>query len=121
MNQNSFGLQDSDIGAISQILMNYDEIEEAYIFGSRAKGNYRNGSDVDIALKGANIKRSLVLEISDILNEETNMPYRFDIVHFDRIDKKELSEHILRVGKVIYTRVADLVLQEAKVKYDPQK
>ncbi|GMV00202.1 MAG: hypothetical protein AMXMBFR51_29340 [Ignavibacteriota bacterium] len=121
MNQNRFGLQDSDMDVINKILMNYDEIEEAYIFGSRAKGNYRQGSDVDIALKGEDIKRSQVLEISDLLNEETNMPYRFDIVHFDSIDRRELSEHILRVKKVIYRRVANLVLQEPKTKYNTQK
>lgn len=121
MNQNSFGLEESDMEAINQILMTYDEIDEAYIFGSRAKGNYRQGSDVDIALKGEYIRRSQVLEISNLLNEETNMPYRFDIVHFDSIDKRELSEHILRVKKVIYRRVSEIVLQEPKEKYDSEK
>lgn len=121
MNQNRFGLQDSDMEVINKILMNYDVIEEAYIFGSRANGNFRNSSDVDIALKGAELNRSHVLEISDLLNKETNMPYRFDIVHFDSIDKRELTEHIIRVKKVIYQRLSDLVLQEPKTKYNPEK
>lgn len=47
-----FGLKDSDITAIRQILSQFPEVQRALVFGSRAKGNHQNGSDVDLALKG---------------------------------------------------------------------
>jgi predicted nucleotidyltransferase len=50
-----FGLTHSDLHAIKQVLAKYPQIEQAIIFGSRAKGNYKPGSDVDIALKGAHL------------------------------------------------------------------
>jgi predicted nucleotidyltransferase len=97
-----FGLKESDILTLTDILVKYPGIGEAYIFGSRAKGNFRNGSDVDIAIKGKNISYDLILDISTYLNEETLMPYRFDILDYDSISNKELSEHIDRAGILFY-------------------
>ncbi|MCF2445165.1 nucleotidyltransferase domain-containing protein [Dyadobacter sp. CY345] len=97
-----FGLSESDILAINQVLASYPGIGEAYIFGSRAKGNYKNGSDVDIAIKGENVSFNLIMDISDYLNEETMMPYYFDVLNYHSINNKELSEHIDRAGVLIY-------------------
>jgi len=97
-----FGLLQSDIESIVSILQNENAIEEAIIFGSRAKGNFRNGSDVDIALKGNSVNHSTVVHVSYLLNEETIMPYRFDVVDYQTIHNKNLVEHIDRVGKVLY-------------------
>ena len=71
------------------------------LFGSRAKGTYKAGSDIDIAIKGSNIDHKLVMALSTRLNEETTMPYFFDIVHYDGITDPELRAHIDRVGKQI--------------------
>lgn len=97
-----FGLKESDILAINQILASYHVIEEAYIFGSRAKGNYKNGSDVDIAIKGENVTYQSILDISSCLNEETMMPYHFDVLNYYSINNKELCEHIDRAGILLY-------------------
>lgn len=97
-----FGLREEDLTAIVNIIANYNSIEEAIIFGSRAKGNYRKGSDVDIALKGAKISFDTITTISRILNEETLMPYHFDIIDYDKIENRSLIEHIDRVGQIIY-------------------
>jgi predicted nucleotidyltransferase len=99
-----FGLKTSDITTVKAILSEYSEVEEAVVFGSRAMGNYRPGSDVDLALKGDSIGFSTVRRISGILNEETNMPYQFDVVHYGAIENSDLREHIDRVGKRIYIR-----------------
>ncbi len=50
-----FGLHECDIDEIIHHLNNFPEVEEAYIFGSRAIGDFNNGSDVDIALKGTGL------------------------------------------------------------------
>ncbi|MDP4269467.1 MAG: nucleotidyltransferase domain-containing protein [Bacteroidota bacterium] len=102
-----FGLKDSDILAIREILSRYPEVEHAYVFGSRVKGNYRNGSDVDIALKGETLIYSIVSTISFSLNEETIMPYHFDVLNYHTIRNEQLTEHIDRVGVCFYTRAGN--------------
>jgi uncharacterized protein len=97
-----FGLKDSDITAIRQVLSQFPEVQRALVFGSRAKGNYQNGSDVDLALKGDILSYQTTVQIASILNEETMMPYHFDILDYHSIDNSNLRAHIDRVGQVIY-------------------
>lgn len=87
---------------INAALSRFPALEEAIVFGSRAKGNYRQGSDVDLALKGKEITYAITAQISDLLNEETRMPYRFDVINYHSITEPALLEHIDRVGVCIY-------------------
>ena len=100
----AFGLNREDIQSIISILEKESTIEEAIIFGSRAKGNYKKGSDVDIALKGRNVNHLIINRVSFYLNEETQMPYKFDLIDKTTINNLALSEHIDRVGIPIYLR-----------------
>jgi len=97
------GLFDSDIESIVSVLKKYPTVESAFIFGSRAKGNFKNGSDIDIALKGAQIDFDTLKKISYWLNEETTMPYKFDILIYQNIKEPALKEHIDRVGIELYS------------------
>lgn len=99
------GLKNEDIENITSILKKENSVESAYLFGSRAKGNYKNGSDVDIVLKGKQIDHQVINHISYILNEETLMPYRFDVINYDKIKNRELLSHIDRNGMLIFSRV----------------
>lgn len=99
------GLKAEELNNIISILKEEHKIESAYLFGSRAKGNYRQGSDVDIVLKGKLLDHNIINRISYILNEETLMPYRFDIVNFDKIKNRELLSHINRNGKLIFSKL----------------
>lgn len=99
-----FGLRQQDLDEIVRILQTFQVVEEAVIFGSRAKGNFKDGSDIDIAVKGKAIDQRVVASLSFRLNEESLMPYFFDIVHFEEISEKALREHISRVGQCIYSR-----------------
>ena len=85
--KNKLGLLESDLMEISAVLEKFPNIEKAIIFGSRAKGNFKNGSDVDLALKGNQLKLEIVHEVSLLLNEETNMPYQFDVLSYFDIKK----------------------------------
>ncbi len=99
-----FGLAEkSYLAAISEI-SRISKIEKVVIFGSRAKGNFRAGSDVDLALFGKGLQREDLRKISQILNDETSLPYHFDFLIFDDLRNRELREHILRVGKIFYER-----------------
>jgi predicted nucleotidyltransferase len=102
--QNSYGLSTADLDIIISMLEKEDKIDEAVIFGSRALGNYKNGSDVDIALKGKDIDAGIISHISYRLNEETLLPYKFDIINYHTITNDDLIEQINQTGKTIYTK-----------------
>lgn len=98
----NFGLRDSDLEYIVNTIKSFPEVKKAVIFGSRAKGNHKPGSDIDIAIYGEKIGFSIIARLHVQLEDESYMPYLFDIVDFTHLNHKELREHIERVGKVIY-------------------
>ncbi len=100
----TFGISKPSFELIISTLSKYPQIEEAILFGSRAKGNYKPGSDIDIAIKGKACSNDLALTISAELNEKTPIPYFFDVLHYESLQNPELKEHIDRVGKVLYKR-----------------
>ena len=97
-----FGLDSSTIAKIQDVLRRYHEIEKAVIYGSRAKGNYREGSDIDLTLLG-NVNTKIVAKVLDEL-DESFLPYTFDISAYDSLKNDKLREHIDRVGKEFYRR-----------------
>lgn len=94
------GFKQGDLTTIVQTIATFPAIKKAVIFGSRAKGNYKPGSDVDMAIWAAD--NDTVLKLSGILNDETLLPYKFDILNYDTINSTELKEHIDRMGIKIY-------------------
>ena len=86
-----FGLKQEEINKI-KVVLKKNGVKKSIIFGSRAKGNFKNFSDIDIAIDG-NENR-----VSYCLNEESNLPYYFDIINLNTIKNPKLSEHIKRVG-----------------------
>ena len=98
-----FGLSQKDLTSITLLLKSYPEVEQALIFGSRALGSYKRGSDIDIALFG-NIEDATILAISSQLNEELVLPYFFDVLNYDALTNPELKDHIDRVGVIFYKR-----------------
>ncbi|WP_129409184.1 nucleotidyltransferase family protein [Marinitoga lauensis] len=99
-----FGLNEKELKIIIDFIKQIPEIEEVLIFGSRAMGNYKKGSDVDLAIKGKNLTRDLLLKISYYLNEETFLPYFFDILDYNKIDNQDLKKHIDIYGITIYKK-----------------
>ena len=99
----STGLTEADVAEMRAVFGEFPEIEQVFVFGSRAKGNYRNGSDVDLALKGPSLSYGLINQVSYLLNEESRMPYSFDVLQFETLTNVELIEHINRVGVCIYS------------------
>ena len=89
-----YGLNQHEIETIKEVLKKFN-IEKVMLFGSRAKGNHKRGSDVDLAIVGDECK------VAYWLNEEINLPYFFDVINLHKITNKNLIEHINRVGKVL--------------------
>jgi uncharacterized protein len=99
----TFGLREEDMDYIVSAISRFEEIEKALIFDSRAKGNNKPGSDVDIALVGENINFSIVSRLHALLEDESPMPQFFDIVDYSHLSHLKLKEHIDRVGIIIYS------------------
>lgn len=100
-----FGLKQSTVGQITHVLRQYAEIERAVIYGSRAKGNYRPGSDIDLTLVGPSITHRHLLSIEQQL-DDLLLPYLFDLSIFSHIENSDVIAHINRVGLVFYERAA---------------
>ncbi|WP_069800151.1 nucleotidyltransferase domain-containing protein [Tepidibacillus sp. HK-1] len=87
------------IGALSR----WPEIEKASIFGSRAMGNYKNGSDVDLVIYGSQLTQEIINHLSVLLNEELPLPYYFDIIHYETLKHRPLKDHIDKYAKCFYS------------------
>lgn len=101
------GLTSQELREIRVILRKYPAINEVVIFGSRATGKYKKASDVDLALKGRNSKSvgiDVVAKVKYLLEEETLMPYFFDVVDYARVTNDELKAQIDQFGKRIYKK-----------------
>ncbi len=98
-----FGLTTQELQIIIDAIESHPQIEEAIIFGSRALNTFKNGSDIDIALKGKGIE-NVVTQISGQLNDESPLPYFLDVLDYNSITNADLRNHIDRVGKVIFVR-----------------
>lgn len=97
-----YGLYSSSESELLKILSDNKNIEEVIIYGSRAKGNFREGSDIDLAVKGT-ISADEIFSIKNTI-EESSIPYLVDLIVYDEIMSEELLEHINRAGKIFYTR-----------------
>ncbi|MBN2221782.1 MAG: nucleotidyltransferase domain-containing protein [Vallitaleaceae bacterium] len=100
-----YGLLERDLDYIRKALESFPEIEKAFVFGSRAIGNYKKGSDVDLAIIGEKVTLGTVRNLFDILNEEYPLPYFFDIINYTDLENNELIQHIQQYGKPIYTNL----------------
>ena len=98
---NNFGIYPDSYVAILGELKKHPEIEKVVIFGSRAMGNYKKGSDIDIAIFGKNITFRVLSDIHYMLNEEIPVPYFFDIIHFESLKTEKLKKHIETKGKLL--------------------
>ena len=100
----AFGLTEKDIELICSAIEAHSEIEEVVVFGSRAMGNHKNGSDVDLAVKGNEVPLRTISSLAARLNEEIPLPYEFDVIDYASVDTPALTEHIDSFGKVLFRR-----------------
>lgn len=96
----NFGLPDKTIEMIKNLFRSYSEISEVKIFGSRAKGNFKPGSDIDLAIFGS-IDEKLLRHIAFEL-DELSTPYKFDVLNYNTVDNKALKQNIDKYGKLLY-------------------
>ena len=85
------------------MLAQFPQVHTAVLYGPRAKGNYRNCSDIDLTLKGDNINLNVINKI-ELALDELYLPYTFDLSAFNQIDTPDLIGHVNRIGQVFYER-----------------
>ncbi len=95
------GLTQKELEILKNVFKKFDDIKEVILFGSRALGTHKTASDIDLAIKG-NVDINTLSKLKYTLEEDTNLPYFFDVVIYDNLDNLELKKHIDGFGKVIF-------------------
>ncbi len=104
-----YGVKEEIIQKISAVFARYPQVERAVLYGSRAKDNFKNGSDIDLTLHG---DEDLTLQVLyQIMDELDNLllPYTIDLSIFRDISDLDLVERIQRVGVVFYEKEKEMI------------
>ena len=96
-----FGLSDTVITELCNVFQRHANIERVMIFGSRLKGNYRTGSDIDLAIVGRNLDYGQLLDIQCEI-DELGLLYSIDLVDYQKKKGSPIGDHIDRVGQIFY-------------------
>ncbi|MEI6806429.1 MAG: nucleotidyltransferase domain-containing protein [Myxococcaceae bacterium] len=95
--ESQLGLSLKDLAMIQEALRQFPEIDSAKVYGSRAKGTYKPGSDIDLALYGSGVSLDTVFKLDTVL-DDLLLPYQFDLSVYSGLKNLDLKEHIDRVG-----------------------
>lgn len=88
---------------ICSVFRKHPNVMKVIIFGSRAKGNYREGSDIVLAVVGEGLSFSQLMDL-EVQIEDLGLLYKVDIVDYDKLAGTPIREYIDRVGKLFYRR-----------------
>lgn len=98
------GLSDQTLQKIRDVFVRYPQVEEAVLYGSRARGNYKNGSDIDLTLRGSTeLTHTILSQIANDLDDQL-LPYTIDLSIFKNIRNPEMIEQIERIGVALYKK-----------------
>ena len=101
---NEFGLSDNAMEIIRGIYVQFPSIEKVIVYGSRAMGNFREGSDIDMTvIADGDFTESDLHKVYGLFDDSL-LPYLVDISDFSKIRNPDLIDHIKRRGKVLYER-----------------
>ena len=96
------GLVPETIASMQQIFARHARIDKVVLYGSRAKGNYKVGSDIDLTIYAEKLTHAELMNIENEL-DELLLPYQIDLCWHQKIDNAQLREHIKCCGIVFYT------------------
>lgn len=101
------GLTQKELEVLVKVFKKFDKLEEIILFGSRALGTHKKASDIDLAIKG-DVDINTLAKLKYTLEEDTLLPYFFDIVIYDNLENEELRKHIDEFGITIFVNDNDL-------------
>lgn len=96
------GLTKEHLAMITSVLATFPAIEQAVLFGSRARKTHKHASDVDIAIKGAGVTTGVACSVKSAIEENTTLPYFVDVVAYDEIENDVLKDEIDATGLTVY-------------------
>ena len=96
-----FGLSENVINEILAVISSHPKIQKVIIFGSRAKGNFSSGSDIDLAVEATDLNYDEFIRIQTEF-DQLELIYKIDFIDYTKIIEPALKSHIDRVGKIIY-------------------
>ncbi len=99
--EQKFGLAPITLDKLVSVFHKHDSIESVILYGSRAKGNYKVGSDIDLTIKGPLLSFSELMQVEDQI-DDLYLPYSVDLSQYENLKNSDFLEHINRVGVVIY-------------------
>ncbi len=99
----SFGIESSTFELLCSFFSRTPEVEEVIIFGSRAKGTYREGSDIDLLIRGHNVTSTTILNLMTEV-DESGILMKIDFVNANNLTDLDVLSHINRVGKLFWKR-----------------
>jgi predicted nucleotidyltransferase len=97
------GLSQTTLDKLNSVFLQHNAISSVVVYGSRAKGNYRPGSDIDLTIKGDVLEFAELMQIEDQI-DDLFLPYTVDLSQYAQLSNIDLIEHIDRVGMVIYEK-----------------
>jgi uncharacterized protein len=103
------GLSNSIVDQIKSVFVNYPELEKVLIYGSRAKGNFKPGSDIDLTFIGDGLSQTMLNKIDDDI-DDLMLPYTFDLSILKNVSNTDFIAHVERVGIVFYEREMNLII-----------
>lgn len=101
--ESRFGLPLHAVEKLCAVFRDCPQVERVILYGSRAKGNYRVGSDIDLTVEGEGLSLAQLLAMESQI-DELLLPWMVDLSLKDRIDNPALLDHIARVGLPFYER-----------------
>jgi predicted nucleotidyltransferase len=98
-----FGLPPATLEKLNSVFAQHAAIDSVLLYGSRAKGNYRAGSDIDLTIKGGEIPFDELMQIENEI-DDLMLPYTVDLSQYRQLENTGLIAHIDRVGVAIYCK-----------------
>jgi uncharacterized protein len=101
--KDSFGLKQATLEKLKSVFQKHDAIDSVIIYGSRAKGTYKEGSDIDLTIKGLVLPFAELMQIEDQI-DDLYLPYGVDLSQYEQLKNPDLVRHIDRLGVVMYMK-----------------
>lgn len=102
--EHPFGLSPATLEKLNSVFAQHAAIDSVLLYGSRAKGNYRAGSDIDLTIKGSEIPFDELMQIENEI-DDLMLPYTVDLSQYRQLENTGLIAHIDRVGVAIYNKI----------------
>lgn len=98
----SHGLNETNHGRLTRVFEAFPAVRSVLIFGSRARGDAREGSDFDLAVVAPDMTAADFARLWDAV-ESLELIFKIDLIHFDRLPEGPLKGRIRAEGRPFFS------------------